>query len=73
MASTLDDIFARRTRARLFDRDATVAAADCVAALVGPELGWTAEQKIAETEAYRSSCAHEAAAGRASVAANGTT
>ena len=64
MASTLDDVLSRRTRARLFDRDATVAAAESVAALIGPELGWTPAEQSAAVDEYRASCAHEAAAGR---------
>jgi glycerol-3-phosphate dehydrogenase len=40
MATTLVDVLARRTRAHLFDRPATVAAAPGVAALIGAELGW---------------------------------
>ncbi|HEX8804404.1 MAG TPA: glycerol-3-phosphate dehydrogenase/oxidase, partial [Acidimicrobiales bacterium] len=41
MATTLDDVLSRRTRARLRGRDATAAAAADVAALVGDELGWS--------------------------------
>lgn len=67
MASTLDDVLSRRTRARLFDREATVSAAERVAALIGPELGWSAAEQAAEVEAYRASCAHEAAAGRTAI------
>ena len=66
MATTLDDVLSRRTRARLFDREATVAAAESVAALIGPELGWTAAEQRAAVDEYRASCAYEAAAGRVS-------
>jgi len=65
MARTLDDVLSRRTRARLFDRHASVEAAEAVAALIGPELGWTAAQQLQQAEAYRRSCAVEAAAGTA--------
>ncbi|MDQ6782317.1 MAG: glycerol-3-phosphate dehydrogenase/oxidase [Actinomycetota bacterium] len=51
MAVTLVDIVARRTRALLLDRHATAAAAPDVAALVGPELGWSPERQAAEVDA----------------------
>ncbi|MET0626940.1 MAG: glycerol-3-phosphate dehydrogenase/oxidase [Acidimicrobiia bacterium] len=44
MALTLDDVLARRTRARIFDGAATVAAAADVASLLGPELGWSGDE-----------------------------
>lgn len=60
MAKTLDDVFTRRTRARLLARDTT---ADTVAAgvadLIGDELGWSAEQRAAEVAAYRRAVEHE--------------
>jgi glycerol-3-phosphate dehydrogenase len=40
MAHTLTDVLARRTRALIFDREATARAAPEVAALIAPELGW---------------------------------
>ena len=40
MARTLDDVLARRTRALILDREATVAAAGGVARLLAAELGW---------------------------------
>ena len=46
MATTLDDVLSRRTRARLLGRDATAAAAEAVAQLIAPELGWD-EARIA--------------------------
>jgi glycerol-3-phosphate dehydrogenase len=53
MARTLDDVLSRRTRARLLARDASAAAADDVAALLGAELGWSAEQQLRQVEQYR--------------------
>jgi glycerol-3-phosphate dehydrogenase len=53
MARTLDDILSRRTRARLLARDASAAAADAVALLIGPELGWDADESTRQVEAYR--------------------
>ena len=48
MARSLDDVLARRTRALILDRDATAAAAPAVAALLAPELGWSAADVTAE-------------------------
>jgi glycerol-3-phosphate dehydrogenase len=59
MATTLDDVLARRTRARLRNRDATAAAADDVAALVGAELGWSEATRAAEVAAYREAARRE--------------
>jgi glycerol-3-phosphate dehydrogenase len=59
MATTLDDILSRRTRARLRARDATAAAAADVATLVGDELGWSEEMQATEVERYRAAAARE--------------
>lgn len=59
MATTLDDVLDRRTRARLLAHDATAAAAADVAALIGPELGWTAADEEHAVAAYRAELAHE--------------
>ncbi len=59
MALTLDDVLARRTRARLLARDVSAAVADEVAALVGPDLGWDAAAQAAAVDAYRASVTHE--------------
>jgi glycerol-3-phosphate dehydrogenase len=53
MARTVDDVLSRRTRARLLARDASLAAADDVAALIGEELGLDADARAAQVEAYR--------------------
>jgi glycerol-3-phosphate dehydrogenase len=67
MVTTLDDVLVRRTRAHLFDRDATLAAAPSVAALLAPELGWDAAETERQVEHYRQICrAEEAAAGATS-------
>ena len=58
MAVTLDDVLSRRTRARLFDRAATVAAAPHVARLLAPELDWD----DAETERQLAQFVHACAA-----------
>jgi glycerol-3-phosphate dehydrogenase len=59
MARTLDDVLSRRTRARLLARDASAAAAESVAALIGPELGWDGEAAARSVEDYRSSVRRE--------------
>jgi glycerol-3-phosphate dehydrogenase len=59
MATTLDDVLSRRTRARLRARDATAAAAADVAALIADELGWSEEMQAAEVERYRAAAARE--------------
>ncbi|MEO7428574.1 MAG: glycerol-3-phosphate dehydrogenase/oxidase [Acidimicrobiales bacterium] len=52
MARTVDDILARRTRARLQARDASAAAALAVARLIAPDLGWSAEEAERQAAAY---------------------
>jgi glycerol-3-phosphate dehydrogenase len=59
MVTTLDDVLSRRTRARLFDRSATLAAADDVARLIAPELGWDAGEIERQVAAFAASCAAE--------------
>ncbi|HSL73054.1 MAG TPA: glycerol-3-phosphate dehydrogenase/oxidase [Ilumatobacteraceae bacterium] len=64
MITTLDDVLVRRTRAHLFDRAATEAAAPAVAALIAPELGWDAAEVERQLDRYRAICrAEETAAG----------
>jgi glycerol-3-phosphate dehydrogenase len=69
MATTLDDVLLRRTRAHLFDRPATLAAAPDVAALLAEELGWAPAETERQLEAYRAIVAAEAAEARQSAAA----
>jgi glycerol-3-phosphate dehydrogenase len=59
MAWTLDDVLSRRTRALVLARDASADAADEVARLISPELGWSPARAEAEVEAYRA-IAHRA-------------
>jgi glycerol-3-phosphate dehydrogenase len=59
MATTLDDVLSRRTRARLLNRDATAGAAEEVAQLIAPELGWDARRIAVEVAAYREALAAE--------------
>lgn len=53
MARTLDDVLDRRTRARLLDREATSEAAESVARLIAPELGWDDAAVAEAVAAYR--------------------
>ena len=66
MAITLDDVLTRRTRARLLDRAATVAAAPAAAALLAPELGWDAAETQRQIAHFLALCAAEDAAAHTS-------
>jgi glycerol-3-phosphate dehydrogenase len=57
MAYTLDDVLTRRTRARVLDRDATARAADAVADLLAPELGWSDDRRERELCEFRQALA----------------
>ena len=59
MATTLDDVLSRRTRARLRARDATAAAADDVATLLAGELGWSEAERADQVARYRAAAARE--------------
>jgi len=59
MATTLDDVLSRRTRARLLARDASADAAGAVAEVLAGELGWSEARCRAEVESYRASVAAE--------------
>ncbi len=63
MSVTLDDVLSRRTRARLFDRPATVAAAEDVARLIADDMGWDEAEIERQVTEFRNSCALEQAAG----------
>lgn len=62
MATTVDDVLARRTRARLQARDASADAAADVAALMAAELGWSDAETERQVEAYVALIAAERAA-----------
>jgi len=59
MAVDLDDVLSRRTRCRLLGRDATAAAADDVAELLAPELGWSEAERVEQVARFRAALAHE--------------
>ncbi len=73
MATTLDDVLSRRTRAHLFDRPASLAAAPDVAALIGEELRWSPDETTDQLETYRRLCEHEETAGAAHAHVANTT
>jgi glycerol-3-phosphate dehydrogenase len=52
MAGSVDDVLARRTRARLQARDATAEVATDVASLLAAELGWTKTEAARQAAAY---------------------
>jgi len=59
MATTVDDILSRRTRARLQTRDASADAAVAVAALIGQELGWDEMEQAKQVADYQARIAEE--------------
>jgi glycerol-3-phosphate dehydrogenase len=59
MAYTLDDVLSRRTRARLLGRDDAARAAEDVAALIAPHLGWSEAQRRQQVAAFRDALAVE--------------
>ena len=59
MATTLDDVLCRRTRAHLFDRRACLTAAPAVTELLAGELGWSDEEAARQLADYRARCAAE--------------
>jgi glycerol-3-phosphate dehydrogenase len=59
MARTLDDVLTRRTRARLLARDDSAAAADDVARLIAPALGWDESERVRQVKEYRAAVAAE--------------
>lgn len=64
MAVCLDDVLTRRTRARLFDRQAALDSASSVAALIGVELGWSQDRIDAEVADFSRMCVAESEAAR---------
>jgi glycerol-3-phosphate dehydrogenase len=62
MATTLVDVFTRRTRAHLQHRAACRDAAPAVAGLLADELGWDDQETAAQVDAYRQLCDDELAA-----------
>lgn len=59
MAGSVADVLSRRTRAQLLARDDSGDAAEAVAELMAPELGWSSEDAAASVQEYRDELAHE--------------
>ncbi len=59
MALSLDDVLTRRTRSRLLDRSAALAAAPATAALLATELGWDADETARQLAHFDAQCAAE--------------
>jgi len=72
MATTLDDVLSRRTRARLFDRDAARAAAADVAALLAHELGWDDAESARQVADFVARCDEERTAAMPDLLGTGT-
>ena len=70
MALSLDDVLTRRTRARLLDRPASMAAAHDVALLLATELGWDDAEVGRQVAAFLASCDDEIRAGHVAEAAD---
>ena len=64
MALHLDDVLLRRTRAHLFDRDATMGAAPAIADLLAAEAGWSVARRDEELDRYEQICRREMEAAR---------
>jgi glycerol-3-phosphate dehydrogenase len=62
MATSIDDVLSRRTRARLLNRRASVTAARATADLISPLLGWDDAQTSASIAEFVDACAREDAA-----------
>ncbi len=62
MATGLDDVVSRRTRARLLDRGATNDALSAIAELIAPEFGWDADEIARQVATVRHDLDEEARA-----------
>ncbi|MFZ9482698.1 MAG: glycerol-3-phosphate dehydrogenase/oxidase, partial [Ilumatobacteraceae bacterium] len=70
MALSLDDVLTRRTRARLLDRPAAMAAAPAVARLLAAELGWDDAEVDRQVAEFVALCDDEIRAGQVSESAD---
>ncbi|MGO4426785.1 glycerol-3-phosphate dehydrogenase C-terminal domain-containing protein, partial [Streptomyces sp. MCAF7] len=59
LARSVDDVLSRRTRARLFARDASVDAAEAVGAILGQELNLTEAELERSVAEYLAAVRHE--------------
>jgi glycerol-3-phosphate dehydrogenase len=69
MATTLDDVLLRRTRAHLEDRPATMAAAPAIAQLLAAELAWDDAEQQRQVARYLEICHAEIKAAQSADAA----
>jgi glycerol-3-phosphate dehydrogenase len=68
MARSLDDVLSRRTRSRMLERTATLAAAPAVAQLIAADLGWDDAEIDRQVATFRALVSAEVAAGMTSEA-----
>ena len=68
MALSLDDVLTRRTRARLLNRAAALAAAPAAAEVMATELGWDVDETARQLAHFTAQCAAEVEASHQSVA-----
>jgi len=74
MAMSVDDVLSRRTRSLLQDARGSAGAAEAVARLLAPELGWTTEQAADQAARFSAAALSElAAAGLATAGAPAVT
>src|SRR5690606_30060473 len=59
LATTVDDVLSRRTRARFLARDASDAAAARVGSLLARELGWSDAERDRQVADYRAAIQRE--------------
>ncbi len=59
MAGTLDDVLSRRTRATIQRAQATMDAADAIAMLIAPDMGWDQREAVEQVARFTESCQKE--------------
>ena len=59
MAGTLDDVLSRRTRATIQRAQATMDAADAIAMLIAPDMGWDQREAAEQAARFTESCQKE--------------
>jgi glycerol-3-phosphate dehydrogenase len=70
LARTLDDVLTRRIPARWLLRDAAATAAEDVARLIAPDLGWSEQDVAREVASFRAAVDHERASAGLPLAAD---
>jgi glycerol-3-phosphate dehydrogenase len=59
MAQTLDDVLARRTRAKIQQAQPTMSAAHAAATLIAPDMGWDEQEASAQAAHFVEACQKE--------------